>query len=322
MRLDGEQLSALRELANTGVISAEQEQAVRSALDRVDVRPSGSRAERLVELIGYLGGGLLLGGAVLLVGTSWEDLPRVGRFALLAATTAVLVIAGVAIAGGPRAVRALDDGSASVRRRVVGVLFALSSGTTALAAGVAVQSRELLTGSTIGLVVAVSAYAVLPTAVGLLAPAVLSTMAVGALVVETSAARPLTMGLALYGLGTLWLVLAITRVIGHRPLGLAIGAVIALFGAQQPFGQPDTSVWSYAMTSALALACFVAYLRDHTGVLLVAGVVATTVVVPEAVWDWTDGAVSGGWLLLVGGSVLLAASGIGLRLRQGTRSGV
>ncbi|WP_093588668.1 hypothetical protein [Lentzea waywayandensis] len=46
----------------------------------------------------------------------------------------------------------------------------------------------------------------------------------------------------------------------------------------------------------------------HSTVLLVAGVVATTVVVPEVVWDLTDGAVGGGVLPLVAGAVLLAAS--------------
>ena len=36
--------------------------------------------------------------------------------------------------------------------------------------------------------------------------------------------------------------------------------------------------------------------------------VATTVVVPELVWDLTDGAAGGGVLLLVAGAVLLATS--------------
>ena len=32
----------------------------------------------VVDLLGYVGGGLLLGGTTLLVGTSWEELPRTG----------------------------------------------------------------------------------------------------------------------------------------------------------------------------------------------------------------------------------------------------
>ncbi|NUT92280.1 MAG: DUF2157 domain-containing protein, partial [Saccharothrix sp.] len=91
--MDERRSAALRRLTEAGVISAEQEQAVRVALDG----PAGasSRTGRLVEIGGYVGGGLLLGGAVLLVATAWEDLPRAGRLTLLVAATVVLVAAGV-----------------------------------------------------------------------------------------------------------------------------------------------------------------------------------------------------------------------------------
>lgn len=311
VELSDEQVAALRGLTADGVISAEQERAVRAALaggGRAPVR----RGEQVVEVVGYVGGGLLLGGAALLVGASWDDLGRSGRVTLLVATTLVLIVAGVVIAGGPQAV--LGSRATPVRHRVVGVLFALSSATAALAAGVAVESRDFLVGGSVGLVVAVAAYAVVRAAVCLLAAAVSSALVVGALVGELTAETPLTVGLALFGLGAVWFGLAVGRVVRHRGLAFAVGAVIALIGAQQPFG---TSGWSYAMTAALALASFALYLREQVIVLVVAGVVATTVVVPQAVWDWTDGAVSGGWLLLVGGSVLLVASGVGLRLRSG-----
>ncbi len=91
---------------------------------------------------------------------------------------------------------------------------------------------------------------------------------------------------------------------------------MALFGAQYPLAGSGTAVVAYALTGALAIASFAAYLRAYRIVLLVTGVVASTIVVPEAVWDWTDGAVSGGALLLVAGAVLLVASGAGLRLRR------
>jgi hypothetical protein len=84
-------------------------------------------------------------------------------------------------------------------------------------------------------------------------------------------------------------------------------------------GDSDTVVWAYALSAAVALVAFAAYLRSRTTVLLVAGVVATTVVVPEAVWDWTDGAVSGGGLLLVAGAALVANSGLGVRLCTSAR---
>jgi hypothetical protein len=50
--------------------------------------------------------------------------------------------------------------------------------------------------------------------------------------------------------------------------------------------------------------------------VLGAGVLAMTLVVPEALHDWTDGSVSAAGSLLVAGLTLLAASAIGLRLRR------
>jgi hypothetical protein len=38
--------------------------------------------------------------------------------------------------------------------------------------------------------------------------------------------------------------------------------------------------------------------------------------VPEAIWDWTAGAVNGAVLVLVAGAVLLLAGGLGLRIHR------
>ncbi|MEU7526897.1 DUF2157 domain-containing protein [Saccharothrix sp. NPDC042600] len=312
--MDERQSAALRGLVRDGVISAEQERAVRGALDGAPAVTS--RAGRLVEAAGYVGGGLLLGGAVLLVGAAWEDLPRVGRLVLPLAATVLLVVAGVLVGGGPRALLRLDAGT--VAHRVVGVLFALASITAALAGGVAVDDHVVLVGAAVGLPVAVAGYAVVPTGAGLLVSGALSVVAVMAFVGEDPSAGPPAMGLCLFGLGAVWLLVSAGRLVRHRRLGLAIGAVVAFFGAQQPLGSSDDAVWAYVLTAALAVVCFAGYVQARTIVLLVAGVVATTVVVTEAVWDWTDGAVGGGWLLLVAGAVLLATGGVGLRLRRAT----
>lgn len=310
MALNVRQLAALRELTTRGVLSHDQEAAVREALDEADA-PKRS-ANRLVELLGYVGGGLLLGGATLLFATSWEDLSRVAKVVLLGAATVTLVVAGLVTAGGPSKVQALEH----QRRRVVSTLFALAAGTTALTAGVSVDNHEFLVGSAAGLVVAVAAHAIVPTAITLLAVAATSVSTTGAWVVELVSDRPLIMGLALFALGVIGACLALAGVLRPVPLALAAGAAVALFGAQHPLAGSGTAVVAYALTGALAIAGFAAYLRAHQIVLLVTGVVATTIVVPEAVWDWTDGAVGGGALLLVAGAVLLVASGVGLRLRR------
>ncbi|MFC7615185.1 hypothetical protein ACFQV2_18380 [Actinokineospora soli] len=43
-----------------------------------------------------------------------------------------------------------------------------------------------------------------------------------------------------------------------------------------------------------------------------------TVAAPEAIWDWTDGAVGGAAAALVAGAVLLVASWLSLRVRRGS----
>jgi hypothetical protein len=100
--------------------------------------------------------------------------------------------------------------------------------------------------------------------------------------------------------------LSVVDVLRPAQLALAVGAATALFGAQQLLA--GHAPVAYALTGCLALVCFVTYFGMRSTVLLVAGVVATTIVVPEVVWDLTDGAVGGGVLLLVAGAVLLATS--------------
>lgn len=66
----------------------------------------------------------------------------------------------------------------------------------------------------------------------------------------------------------------------------------------------------------IALACLALYGRRRTWVLIVSGVAGLTLAVPEAVWDWTDGAVGGAVILVLAGAVLLAASGLGVVLHR------
>jgi hypothetical protein len=156
---------ALRQLSSEGVLTAEQADAVRAALGGAGVGPPATPlAHRLAEVLGYLGGGLMLGGAALLVATSWQELSRPGRIVLLLTVSAALVVAGVLIAGGPRALRA--PAAHPARLRVTEVLFALAAGTCALTAGTVATSNQVLWGAAVGLGVAVAGYLVVPSILG------------------------------------------------------------------------------------------------------------------------------------------------------------
>lgn len=316
-RLPDEEDRALSRLVTEGVLSAEQADAVRVAL--ADARAPRGPARWLAELAGYVGGVLMLGGAGALLATSWDRLTDGGRAGLLAAVTVVLLGGGLVIAGGPRRLPVLRAGT-SARRRVVGALVALSSGTTAWTVGVLVEGPATLTAASLaGLLLAVAGYAVLPTAFGLLASVAFSVVGTVSIVDHFGAATSVTLGAVVLVLGAVWALLAALGLAPPRHLGLGLGAATALVGAQLPLGVGDAAGWGYLLTLAVALACFALYRSQRAPVLLVAGVVGLAVVAPEAVWDLTGGAIGGALILLVAGAALIAASGIGMGVWRGSR---
>src|SRR5215471_15260710 len=113
-----------------GTLTNDQGLAVRAALGRSE--PVGNRAGNpaavLIEVAGYVGGALMVGGAGLLVTLRWDQLGRSGVTAILAGYTVALLVAAVLVAGGPHRIVGLRDGRSPVRRRLVGVLLAFSSG--------------------------------------------------------------------------------------------------------------------------------------------------------------------------------------------------
>lgn len=312
--LSSRQRAGLQRLVDRGVLTPDQAELVRGELDperAADARRGGG----LWEVLGYVGGALVLGGASLVVGMSWDDLARAARVALLAAATLALIGTGVGIAGGPREVRAFADREPSPRTRITGVLFVLASCTAALAVGSAVHVDGSLPATATGLLVAVLGYAATRGLPALVAALGFSVGVCLAAVYEWFAVTttPLTVGLV--ALGALWAGLATAGALRHRRAALGGGVLIALVGAQQPVGTGQPW-WGYGLTLLIAVLCFGAYLYARSPVLLALGVLGVTVAVPEAVWDWTDGALSGPVTVLLVGVVFLAASAAGWRLRR------
>lgn len=314
--LSSRQRAGLQRLVDRGALTPDQAESVRGELDperAADARRGGG----LWEVLGYVGGALVLGGASLVVGMSWDDLARSARVVLLAAATLALIGTGVGIAGGPREVRAFAEREPSPRTRITGVLFVLASCTAALAVGSAVHVDGALPATAAGLLVAVLGYAATRGLPALVASLGFSVGVVLAAVNEwfaaTTMTTPPTVGLV--ALGALWAGLAAAGALRHRQAALGGGVLIALVGAQQPVGTGQPW-WGYGLTLLIAVLCFGAYLYARSPVVLALGVLGVTVAVPEAVWDWTDGALSGPVTVLLVGVVFLAASGAGWRLRR------
>jgi hypothetical protein len=310
----------LERLVVDGVLTADQAQTVARALDDADTpTPGPPQRDRgpagwLVEVGGYVGGGLMLGGIALLLATSWNDLGRAARIGVLVGLAVLFALAAVVAAGGPRAVRRLATGTA--RHRLVSVLFALAAAPAAAAVGQGAHRYEATLAFLVGFLVALAGLVWLPSVAGVVATAATSTGFVVGFGDDVLHATSLVQGLLLLGLGVVWTVAALVRVVRPRWLGVAVGAVLAISGAQLPIGQQ--SGLAYGLTAAVAVAALVLYRWHREVVLLVTGVVGMTIAVPEAVSDLTDGAVSGSVILLVAGAVLVATSVLGLRLRAAT----
>jgi hypothetical protein len=316
--LSPDQRAALDRLVELGVLSPEQRSAVVTELESARAPAGISAGGGAWEVVAYIGGALVLGGASLLIGMSWDDLVRPARVGLLAAATLVLLGAGTVIGGGPGSLRALRDAASSPRIRICAVLFALASGTSAMAVGSALDVGESVAATAVGFVVALLGYCALPTAAGVLAAGAFSVGVVLAVVSEwfDSSTTPTTIGLL--GLGVLWAAAGLARTLRHRDVAVIGGALIALAGAQVPVGS-EQPAWAYAATLVVALACFQGYLVLEMPVLLLLGVLGVTLAVPEAIWDWTGGQLSGPLIVLIVGLVFLAAAGVGLRLRRKSR---
>jgi hypothetical protein len=313
-RLSPEQRARLERLGERGVLSREQVEAVLDELDRERGAAWASRTA-VWEVLGYIGGVLVLGGAVLLVGMYWEALAVPGRVALLVAATFALVGAGLVMVGGPRALRAFGEAEPSARSRIVSTLIALASCTAALAVASGVDVLESLAASATGLLVALLGYVVVGGLPVLLAAVGFSVGVVAAAVAEwfDSSSPAHTTGLV--ALGAVWTALAVLDVVRHRRPVLGAGVLIALAGAQYAVGLGPSWV-GYGLTLVIGLLCFGGYLVERAVVLLALGVLAVTVAVPEAVWDWTGGALGGPVVVLLVGAVFLVASALGLRLRR------
>jgi len=283
---------ALGELVLAGTLSQQEADAVRNALS--DAEPSTPIRRRIAEVIGYVGGALLVAGAALVVGTSWDSFSHAGRVWLLVGVTVLLIGAAVAL-----------------RNRVTGVLLALGAVTGGLAGSVAFDTHPALAGGLAALVLAVVGYAAWPALFALPVAGIACGATVVGLVDLVGFSSSWTGG-GLLLVAALWAVLVAFDVIRHRAVAVGVATALALIGAQFT----EHAFIQYTTTLVIALVCFGCYLADRMPILLVGGVLGVTIAVPEAIWDWTAGAVNGAVLVLVAGAVLLLAGGLGLRIHR------
>lgn len=311
--------AALDRLVERGVLTRVQAGAV---VQECGVGPDAPRPEglrrRLVEIAAYLGASFVVGATVLFLGEEWDALGRGGRFSILAAMAVILAGSGVAVRS-----RAGD----SVRRRLSSTLLTGGAAAAGFAAYVilARDAQDYTTpdsapfvASAVALAVVVAGYLLAPSALGQLGAAVAALAAYGSLLDLLDVGDLAAFGLGTLVLGAVWAVLAWRRLARERRFALAIAVTLGLLGAQLVAldGTEAQDLLGYALTALVAGACFTAYARLREWVVLAGGVVGATLVVPEFLYDVTDGSLGASGVMLVAGVTLLAGSLAGLRIRR------
>jgi hypothetical protein len=331
--------TALRRLTADGRLSPAQADAVRAEFAATPSQVTRSPwSAVLPEVGGYIGAAFVLAAALVVAGPRWDDLGRTGQLLVLGVPSLLMLAAAVAVmmtAPGGWAVHAAPGGGshpAGARRRLVAVLLlvgiALAVGVVAVLAGQD-DGRAAATSAAVGTVLGygVCRIAVLHVAVLLsLAMTAISWLvwAVPADQGEPYEGPPVTVvaiGVALCLLAVGWALLAQRGVLDERQLGLVAAGVVFFVGAQllaTGSGRAGVTGAGYLLLALLAVAGLLGYVRTRYLGVLAVGVIALAVVIPQAVIDYTDGALGAGGALLLIGLSIVVASVLGLRLRKST----
>lgn len=296
--------AALRRLTDDGVLGEDQRAAVLAALAAEEDAARPTPGKLVAEIAAYVGAGLVLGGVLLFLAASWDDLARAGRVAVLAVVAIGLIGGGVALAGRDALFRRAF--SSTVRTRLAAVLFALAAAAVAGAVGAGLNDSGNDTSWVIavsaGLVAAVIGYLAIPSVVGMLACAGFSVAVASGLVGEVFDLRDPGHGVALFVLGLVWFALTRADAFIEDWAGYAIAVVVAVVGAQMAW--TDDLLLTVALTGVVAVVCFALYATDRSPVLMIGGAGSVALAVAQLIAEHTDGMLGPVLLLLVGAVVL------------------
>ena len=322
---DNRSLTLVTALVDHGLVPAGRRDEAIDVIDRTLAGQAiavGPMKRRFAELAGYVGGAFVVAAAAVFLSDQWNHMTTGAQVGLLVGIAVVLAGAGVALALTGGGFGALRAGHQPVRRRLGGVLLTAAAGSAGSALALLVEepssfsSVPALAGFATFAVLSVLGYLLAPSVVGQAGAAFGAVMTATLAWDSTQATQEIGVAITVLALGLGWLALTEARFWLETTTGRVIGSLLALFGAQFPLFGSDHEAWGYGLTALLAVAGFGAYLSRAAWPYLAVGVAAITLAAPEALMDWTDGAVGPAGVLLVAGLALLGASVLGFRLRQ------
>ncbi len=283
-----------------GLISPEQ--AERIVAEEQAVGEGPARGSLVAEALGYVGGVLILIGAVTVVERYWSAIGVGGRLGVAFGAAGVLLATGAVIPAR----------RADVARRLRGVCWLLSAAL--LAAGLALLGDDVLhLEDETSALLAAGITAVYAAVLWWRHRVVLQQVALVVTIAATAGtaaahlpnADDAVTGLAIWGVGVAWLLLGWGGVVAARNTAYVLGGVAVVVG-----GLLGTDAgWGSVLAVGSAAALVVAGVRLRDLVLLVVGSVATLVTVPSVLGQYFPDTLTVP-LALLGCGVLLVAGAV------------
>jgi len=287
-----------------GILSPEQADRIKTRCHGVELSVLPSRhaptASLAIEALSYLGGAIIVVGALSLVAQYWDGLTTVMRLVIVGAACVGLLASGFAVPDR------LQDAAARLRAVLWLAATAATFGFLALLASDVLDlgGHDLLLVASSGTALMAGALWVLrPAPVQQLAMMVTLMIAAGFAIADFVSTVSLP-GLGVWGVAAVWVALGWRQVLRPRRLAVTAGAAAMVVGAMITSTEDAGIVLALATTAAIVAAAMAS--RDL--VLLAVGAVAALVVLPTAVSTWFPDTLAAPMALLAVGACLVFAA--------------